>query len=91
MHHLTDRIAHTTAFVVEHWLERDFGGVKHTFNGDVLRGEVLFSDESHFMLFRADGHFRMNVMPPIVFWNMIISMMVVLWYGKEWSYCLGES
>ena len=28
MHHLTDRIAHTTAFVtpvVDHWLEREIG------------------------------------------------------------------
>ena len=37
MHHPTDRIAHTTAFVtpvVEHWLEREIGTIRVICNGD---------------------------------------------------------
>ena len=45
---------------------------------------VLVSDKSRFMLFRADGLCRIffviiNVIPPIVFWNMIVSVVVASW------------
>ena len=53
MHHPTDRIAHTTAFVtpvVEHWLEREIGTVKYSYAlsrieeiFDCLVGNNMFS------------------------------------------------
>ena len=50
MHHPTDRIAHTTAFVtpvVEHWLERDRNGRK--------KGNVLFNDALNTFYLRLYG------------------------------------
>ena len=32
MHHPTDRITHTTAFVVEYWLEREIAQWEHKSN-----------------------------------------------------------
>ena len=40
MHHPTDMIAHTTAFVtpvVEHWLEREMGSVGSPHEGSIRR------------------------------------------------------
>ena len=82
MHHPTDRITHTTAFVtpvVEHWLEREIaqwvGGVKNMFEGDMHSGEQLsFSTNSA-------SCSEQNVMPPTVFWVMILSVVVVSWCG----------
>ena len=40
MHHPTDRIAHTTAFVtpvVEHWLERDYSSMGPPHEGSIRR------------------------------------------------------
>ena len=52
MHHLTDRIAHTTAFVtpvVEHWLEREIAQWVHPMKDrsddpEQKKGNVLFNN-----------------------------------------------
>ena len=57
------------------------------------------SRESRVMLFRADGRSRttdaiLNVMPLILFWNMIVLLVVVSCEGRDspwWLYCLDES
>ena len=58
MHHPTDRIAHTTAFVtpvVQHWLEREIArlyGVKHTVK-DHSDSEKANPMPPHRLLFQA--------------------------------------
>ena len=48
MHHPTDRIAHTTAFVtpvVEHWLEREIAQWVHSHEGSIQRPITLIQME----------------------------------------------
>ena len=49
MHHHTDRIAHTTAFVipvVEHWLEREIAQWVHPMK-DRSRSQIDYRDKFH--------------------------------------------
>ena len=45
MHHPTDKIAHTTAFVMEHWLEREIDQWVHN-EGSIRRPIRLYFDMS---------------------------------------------
>ena len=63
MHHLTDRIAHTTAFVtpvLEHWLEQDlaqwFNPMKDRSDDPLHHERTLYSDR-----FRAKCRVRVMV------------------------------
>ena len=66
----------------------DFGGVSNVSNGDAHTGEQLTfrmnlaSCCSQQMDVPKSIDVIMNVMPPIVFWNMIVSVVVVSWCGQ---------
>ena len=52
MHHPTDRIAHTTAFVtpvVEHWLEREIAQWVHPMKDAFLKVDRLFIDGKEYL------------------------------------------
>ena len=57
MHHPTDRIAHTMAFgtlVVEHWLEREIGSVRHR-SDDPSHHERMLLPQSYILLHLKRG------------------------------------
>ena len=66
MHHPTDRIAHTTAFVtpvVEHWLEREIAGFSGTNSKHLEREREMFylmTHSTHFIYgYMASDKFEM--------------------------------
>ena len=117
MHHPTDRVTHTTAFVtpvVGHWLEREIAQWVHPmkdrsddpshhertllprsyisliFDGDVHNGEQFsfpmnFTSCSEQMDVPESIDVITNVMPPIVFWNIVVSVVAVSWYGQGFT------
>ena len=92
MHHPTDRIAHTTAFVtpvVEHWLEREIAEWVHPmkdWSGDPSHHERMLLPQSYISLLfknRCEQSFRkitcvdiMNKEPPLMNTNHMS------WYRK---------
>ena len=62
----------------------NISGFKNTFDGDIHSGE------SHFMCSEQMDipesiDIITNVMSPIVFWNMIVSEVVVSWIGQGFT------
>ena len=76
MHHPTDRIAHTTAFVtpvVEHWLEREIAQWVHPMkdrSNDPSHHERTLLPRSYILLLRDT---KVTV--------MILIMSMYIWYG----------
>ena len=74
-----------------HILLNDVSGVKNIFNGDVHTEDQfsflmnLTSCCSEQMDVPKSCDIIMNVMSPIVFWNMIILVMVVSWCGQGFT------
>ena len=82
MHHPTDRIAHTTAFVtpvVEHWLEREIAQWVHPMkdrSDDPSHHERTLLPRSYISLLTMDGDYTMETVYVLCVWGARCSSVV---------------
>ena len=79
MHHLKDRITHTTAFVtpvVEHWLEREIAQCVHSYHGATSRSHAIWTLQPHCDVY-DDGRLLIKYSYAFVILLFIVQFLVI--------------